>query len=80
MKKQNIKGKLLSNLIATRTRKKDGQVELTRKLDANVRVTNFRVTNFRVPVQLGTSISPSRELCLGVLYFLEFIKPQLSLC
>ena len=42
MKTQNIKGKLLSNQIATR-KKKAGQVELERKLDANVRVTNFRV-------------------------------------
>ena len=45
MKTQNIKGKLLSNQIATRNtkEKKAGQVELAQKLDANVRVTNFRV-------------------------------------
>ena len=45
-KTQNIKGKLLSNQIATATRKKKkaGQVELARKLDSNnVRVTNFGV-------------------------------------
>ena len=35
----------MSNQIATRNmkEKKAGQVELARKLDANVRVTNFRV-------------------------------------
>ena len=45
MKTQNIKGKLLSNQIPTRNtkEKKTGQVELARKLDANVRVTNFHV-------------------------------------
>ena len=45
MKTQNIKGKLLSNQIATcnTTEKKAGQVELAQKLDANVRVMNFRV-------------------------------------
>ena len=44
MKTQNIKEKLLSNQIATRnTKKKAGQVELARKLDANVCVTNSRV-------------------------------------
>ena len=54
MKTQNIKGKLLSNQIATRnTKKKAGQVEVARKLDANVRVTNFRVLfeAYRAPVQ-----------------------------
>ena len=42
---QNIKGKVLSNQRATcnTKEKKTGQVELERKLDANVRVTNFRV-------------------------------------
>ena len=45
MKTQNIKGKLLSNQIATRNtkEKKAGRVELARKLDADVRVTDFRV-------------------------------------
>ena len=45
MKTQNIKGKLLSNQIATRNtkEKKARQVELARKLDPNVRVMNFRV-------------------------------------
>ena len=40
MKTQSIKGKLLSNQIATRNtkEKKAGQVELAWKLDANVRV------------------------------------------
>ena len=40
MKTQNIKGKLLSNQIATRNtkEKKAGQVDFSRKLDANVRV------------------------------------------
>ena len=44
MKMQNIKGKLLSNQIATRNtkEKKTGQVELARKQGANVRATNFR--------------------------------------
>ena len=41
---QNIKGQLLPNQTATRnTKKKAGQAELARKLNANVRVTNFRV-------------------------------------
>ena len=45
MKTQNIKGKMLSNQIATRNtkEKKAGQVELARKLDANVHVSKFRV-------------------------------------
>ena len=45
MKTQNIKEKLLSNQIAPRNtkEKKAGQVELARKLDANVRATNFPV-------------------------------------
>ena len=45
MKTQNIKEKLLSNQITTCNRKgkKAGHDELARKLDANVRVTNFRV-------------------------------------
>ena len=42
---QNIKGKLLSNQIATRTtkEKKAGQAELARKLNANVGTTNVCV-------------------------------------
>ena len=45
MKTNEENRKLLSNQIATRNtkEKKAGQVELARKLDANVRVTNFRV-------------------------------------
>ena len=43
MKTRNIKRQLLSNQIATRKKKKAGQAELARKLDANVRITNFRV-------------------------------------
>ena len=43
MNTQNIKGKLLSNQIATRNNKKAGQVELARKLAANVRVADFHV-------------------------------------
>ena len=42
---QDIKEKLLSNQIATHNtkEKRTGQAELARKLDVNVRVTNFRV-------------------------------------
>ena len=45
LKRKILKGKLLFNQIATRNtnEKKAEQVELARKLDANVRVTNFRV-------------------------------------
>ena len=41
-KTQHMKGKLLSNKIATRNAKKSW-AGLARKLDANVHVTNFRV-------------------------------------
>ena len=45
MKTNEENRKLLSNQIATRNtkEKKAGQVELARKLDANVRVTNFQM-------------------------------------
>ena len=62
MKTQNIKRKLLLNQIATRNTKerKAGQVELARKLDTNVRATNFRVLFAaycaRVPGPLGQSL------------------------
>ena len=57
MNTQNIKGKLLSNQIATQKKKKAGQVELARKLDANVRVTNFRVLFAAYRVQFEISFN-----------------------